>query len=216
MDLYALAQQCAINTHPDTVMAVIRVESAGNPYAIGVNFGGKKLPPAKNAAQAGANARWLINNGYNIDMGLMQVNSANMKRFGLAPEQLFDPCVNIKIGSRILSANYSNAVDVHGHGQKALNAALSAYNTGNFSKGFRNGYVAKYYRGMAINRNVSFDWGLPQGIPDAYLNPYDAPITVEQALKEIEESKPPPKKVVIVEEENPYDSGSSVDFRKGK
>ena len=44
MGLDAIITQCAVNTHPDTVKAIIRVESNGNPLAIGVNFGGNRSP----------------------------------------------------------------------------------------------------------------------------------------------------------------------------
>ena len=45
----------------------------------------------------------------------------------------------------ILTADYAEAARRQGEGQPALRAALSAYNTGDFSRGFRNGYVARYY-----------------------------------------------------------------------
>lgn len=150
--LDALIAQCAYNTHPDTVKAIIQVESAGNPYAIGVNFGGRNGHKPNNATEAALVARNLIANGKNIDMGLMQINSANMRRLGLSTEAMFDPCTNIRIGTKILSTNYVQAVDIYGPGENALRAALSAYNTGSMVKGFRNGYVAKYYKGNSAAR----------------------------------------------------------------
>lgn len=151
--LDALIAQCAYNTHPDTVRAIIQVESAGNPYAIGVNFGGSNNKRPTNASEAGQIARKLIAKGKNIDMGLMQINSSSMRRFGLSPEAMFDPCTNIRVGTKILSINYSQAVEIYGPGENALRAALSAYNTGNMVKGFRNGYVAKYYKGGNITKS---------------------------------------------------------------
>jgi type IV secretion system protein VirB1 len=58
---------------------------------------------------------------------------------------VLDPCTNISSGAAILAANYAEAAQSRGAGQGALQAALSAYNTGNFYRGFANGYVAKYY-----------------------------------------------------------------------
>ena len=52
---------------------------------------------------------------------------------------------NIRAGASILTADYLAAVQTWPDPQTALRAALSAYNTGSFSKGFFNGYVAKYY-----------------------------------------------------------------------
>ena len=74
----------------------------------------------------------------------MQINSRNLPRFGVTPEQVMDPCTNIRIGGAILAENYANASRQIEPGQPALWAALSAYNTGNFHTGFENGYVAKY------------------------------------------------------------------------
>ena len=46
---------------------------------------------------------------------------------------------------RFCTADYAEAVHSRGEGQPALKAALSAYNTGDFYRGFANGYVARYY-----------------------------------------------------------------------
>lgn len=195
--LDALIAQCAYNTHPDTVRAIIQVESAGNPYAIGVNFGGSNGRKPNSATEAALVARNLIANGKNIDMGLMQINSANMRRLGLSTEAMFDPCTNIRIGTKILSSNYAQAVDIYGPGENALRAALSAYNTGSMVKGFRNGYVAKYYKG---NGAVKFSKAQEAKIENASLT-----------LR-----APPPEnfKEILVEELDPYGSETSVYSRK--
>ncbi|MBN8648653.1 MAG: lytic transglycosylase domain-containing protein [Caulobacterales bacterium] len=155
MGLDAIIAQCAINTHPETVKAIIRVESNGNPFAIGVNQAGVHLRRANTAADASQIAAEAIGRGINIDMGLMQINSANMRRLGLTTNDLFNPCTNIRVGTQILSINYSNAVQIHGQTETALKAALSAYNTGNMTRGFSNGYVARYYRRTVSTSNAS-------------------------------------------------------------
>lgn len=53
-------------------------------------------------------------------------------------------CTNIAAGGAILAADYGRAVQRYGEGQPALQAALSAYNTGTFDHGFINGYLARY------------------------------------------------------------------------
>ena len=80
----------------------------------------------------------------------MQVNSRNLQALGIAVFQAFDPCTNIRAGATILSADYADASRLRGPGQAALQAALSAYNTGDFYRGFENGYVARYYGGSAF------------------------------------------------------------------
>lgn len=141
-----LIAACSVNTHADTVRAVISVESKGNPLAIGVN-GPLRLRRATSEADAAQLTRYAIAQGYSVDMGLMQVNSNNLAKVGLTPETVFDACNNIRAGTMILSGNYSRAIAYHGEGQTALRASLSAYNTGSMTRGFRNGYVAKYYAG---------------------------------------------------------------------
>lgn len=174
---------CSVNTHADTVRAVISVESRGNPLAIGVN-GPLKLRKARDAADAAQLARYAISMGYSVDMGLMQVNSRNLAKVGLTPETVFEPCNNIRAGTMILSGNYSRAIVQHGEGQAALRASLSAYNTGSMTRGFRNGYVARYYAGSPI-AEVSLATGASASGP-----------------------------VRTIEVADPYDTGSSVYVRK--
>jgi type IV secretion system protein VirB1 len=98
------------------------------------------------ADEAAALARRYIAQGYSIDLGLMQVNSRNLAQLGYTIEQVLDdPCTNIRAGAAVLTADYAAAVQTHGEGQAALQAALSAYNTGDFYRGFANGYVDRYY-----------------------------------------------------------------------
>lgn len=142
MDLPALYQQCGPSVHPDTIAAIVRVESGGNPLAINVNNGVLPRKP-RDAQDAAALASALIQSGYSVDLGLMQINSRNLGRLGLTPAQAFDLCANVAAGTRILTENYTLASQSIGDSQQALRAALSAYNTGNFRRGFQNGYVAK-------------------------------------------------------------------------
>ena len=140
----ALILACAPDVAPQTVQEVIRVESRGNPLAININ-GATLARPAIDIADAVKLATSAMAAGYTVDLGLMQVNSANLPTLGYTVEQMFDPCTNLKAGAAILTANYGRAVERHGPGQEALKAALSAYNTGSFERGFHNGYVARYY-----------------------------------------------------------------------
>lgn len=143
----ALIQKCAPQVAPETVAAVIRTESGGNPLAININYRRTRLARrASSMTEAIGWAKWLIQHGYNIDMGLMQVNSRQLQRLKLSVDHIFDPCTNISAGSRILTENYLKARDKYGHGQNALFASLSAYNTGHFQRGIKNGYVSRVVR----------------------------------------------------------------------
>jgi type IV secretion system protein VirB1 len=138
---------CAPNVAPHTVQEIIRVESNGNPIAVNVNtrngakFKHKKITTKKEAISVSKAA---IAAGHTVDMGYMQVNSANLKGLGYTVADMFDPCKNLKAGAHILTTAYSDALPRHSNEQAALRAALSRYNTGSFGKGFRNGYVARY------------------------------------------------------------------------
>ena len=136
---------CAPNVAPVTVEAVISVESGGNPLAMHVNDMREQPPSPRDAQEAAQIAARFIARGYSVDLGLMQVNSRNLAALGVTIEQVLDPCSNIRIGATILTADYAEAAHSRGEGQPALKAALSAYNTGDFYRGFANGYVARYY-----------------------------------------------------------------------
>jgi type IV secretion system protein VirB1 len=141
---------CAVNVAPVTLEAIIQVESGGDPLALNVNRLVGPQPHPATLADAVTLARGYIARGYSVDLGLMQVNSRNLAALGTTIEQVLDPCTNISSGAAILAANYAEAVQSRGEGQGALQAALSAYNTGNFYRGFANGYVAKYYGRDAV------------------------------------------------------------------
>jgi type IV secretion system protein VirB1 len=145
MPSFDIMHQCAPNVAPETIAAIIRVESGGNAFALGVNGPVNRLARPQNAPEAIRQARYYMSLGYSVDLGLMQINSNNLAGLGYSVEEILDPCNNLRAGSRILSRGYAGAVKRYGQGQDALKAALSAYNTGNYERGFQNGYVAKYY-----------------------------------------------------------------------
>lgn len=140
---------CAPNVAPQTIQQIIHVESRGDELAININ--GAKLPrKPTDAADAAKIAREYIGKGYSVDLGLMQVNSRNLASLGYTVEDMFEPCKNIAAGGRILTAFYTSARPKYRDDQSALRAALSAYNTGNFEKGFTNGYLARYGDGAPV------------------------------------------------------------------
>lgn len=166
----ALISACVPFVAPATVAAVIQVESSGQLYALGINDDQITLPAALVGTPAVVGvAETLAAEGVSLDIGLMQVNTAHLDRFGVGVRQLFDPCTNLRIGGIILQENYRRASRLAGPGQTALAMALSAYNTGNFEDGFRNGYLARY--GLTDRPRVA-----------AHI--YTAPMTVPHTNKE--------------------------------
>ncbi|WP_284948022.1 lytic transglycosylase domain-containing protein [Acidisoma cladoniae] len=144
-DPEAALMACGSSVDPSTLRAIMRVESGAQVYAINVNGAPYQPSLASTPADATAEAQAWIARGYSVDLGLMQVNSRNLQSLGFTVAQMFDPCTNIQAGASILTADYLSASAARTNPQDALKAALSAYNTGNFERGFYNGYVAKYY-----------------------------------------------------------------------
>lgn len=92
----AMASQCALKVHPDTIEAIIRQESAYHPYALSINH------PATEAQRQGypdglyqlaqqprtrreaiAWAKWLLRHGHTVSIGLMQVNTEVAPALGI-------------------------------------------------------------------------------------------------------------------------------------
>lgn len=131
-----LIQECATGVAPSTMAAIIKVESAGNPWAIGDNTArGRVTPTPRNAQEAAAKALELLKLGHSLDLGLAQINSNNLRAYGVSVKDVFEPCTNIKVGSKILSSFYAKSVQKYGPGDVSLFHALSAYNTGSFYRG---------------------------------------------------------------------------------
>ncbi|RKF48970.1 lytic transglycosylase domain-containing protein [Paraburkholderia fungorum] len=149
-----LAQQCAPVVAPATMAAVVQVESGFNPYAIGVVHGRLQRQPVT-LDEAVATTRALDAAGWNYSAGLAQVNRSNWIRFGLTPETVFDPCRNLATGAAILQECFERAKEArarvhdrahepaHAQTQDTLRAGLSCYASGDFSTGFRTGYVQR-------------------------------------------------------------------------
>ena len=193
--LLALASQCAPTVAPETVLAIIQTESNGEPFALNVN-GGRQPARQNNAADAAATARRYVAAGYSVDLGLGQVNSRNMRWLGLTWKTVFDPCTNVAALARVLTTNY-NTVSARHDPQTALRVALSMYNTGSQTRGFRNGYVAKVERNAGFVQNAASDPGLIVGAAAASPVDQRALLLAENALPDPspvqERPAPPPK-----------------------
>lgn len=121
---------------------VVRVESSFNPYAIGV-VGARLARQPRSLDEAVATASRLERDGYNFSLGLAQVNRHNLAAQGLSSyQEAFAACPNLAAGSRILA-------DCHARAGGDWDKAFSCYYSGNFVRGFRDGYVQKVRRSMA-------------------------------------------------------------------
>jgi type IV secretion system protein VirB1 len=149
-----LAQSCAPSVPVSTLEAIARTESALYPYALSINrphqlahrlgwnrgtITLERQPASREEAVAWT--KWLLAQGITVSIGLLQVNSEHAALLHLTPEQLFDPCNNLRSGAALLSATYAATARIYGEGIAALNSALSYYNTGSPTAGLTNGYV---------------------------------------------------------------------------
>ncbi|EKU31451.1 MULTISPECIES: lytic transglycosylase domain-containing protein [Alcaligenes] len=138
-----LAATCAPNIHETTLSALVRHESKAQVYAIGINKGKRLDKQPTDYEQAAPIANDLIDRGIDFDAGLGQINVRNWSWLGLTTETVFDPCTNLKAAQTVLTDCYRRALRQSADEQQALRSALSCYNTGNFERGFSNGYVGK-------------------------------------------------------------------------
>lgn len=150
-EIALLAASCAPDIHPVTLTAIVRHESSGNPFAIGVNRGERLSRQPQTRAAAIRTVQDLIDKGIDFDAGLGQINVRNWSWLGLTPETVFDPCTNLRASQTVLKDCYERATQRFDPGQPALQAALSCYNTGNFERGFRNGYVSKVLTSAGVS-----------------------------------------------------------------
>jgi type IV secretion system protein VirB1 len=154
----SLAGRCAPGAPSDTLLAIANTESALYPNAISMNRPNAAARRAgytdgqlvltrqpKDRKEAMYWLQWLASHRYTVSIGLMQVNSEMAPKFHVKPDELLEPCTNLRIGAAILISVYTDLAREIGEGFSALDAALSFYNTGNLVAGFRNGYVANVY-----------------------------------------------------------------------
>jgi type IV secretion system protein VirB1 len=163
--------QCTQGVSLVTMQQIIRVESGGNPFAIGVVGGHLERQP-KTLSEAVATVRSLEQNGFNYSIGISQVNRIHFARLGWkeAIENGFDVCTNLKAGAGIYRDCYNGALragyrhDGNAAGNSgsrigdrfdadssavgsavgsATRASLSCYYSGNFVTGEKLGYVSK-------------------------------------------------------------------------
>lgn len=128
-DFDALAQACAPAVDIITVRAIVRQESGGNRFAIGVVDGVLMRQPAS-WAEAVVTARKLVDDGRNFSVGLTQINRMNFHRLGLTVETALDPCENLRAMQRVLHECWSRARTSQA---APVRAALSCYYSGSLA-----------------------------------------------------------------------------------
>lgn len=160
-NLHALIKTCApeIKAESKVAFGIVKTESSGNPYAIGINTKGVKLKRQPTSLlEAMEVSTWLAKNRYNFDAGIAQINSVNINKFvegdiNFRMQKVFNPCDNLKLAEKIYNSCFSMTGTMVG--------ALSCYNTGNATRGIKNGYVAKVLANIPDLLEVRGEASLP-------------------------------------------------------
>lgn len=138
-------------------LAAIAVhESGGDPLIIGVNPDSERYLPASvvrpsTTGEAIAAARALLAQGRSIDVGLMQINSAQLSHHGLSVEDAFDGCRSMSAGADHFAADV----------RAVWNLAHRRYNTGSIERGER--YAAEVEQVLARVRSGIGPLPMPTG-----------------------------------------------------
>ncbi|OHV79315.1 type IV secretion system lytic transglycosylase VirB1 [Ensifer sp. LCM 4579] len=136
-----LARECSPWVSPSTLAAIAKVESDFEPLSAHDNTTGETLH-WKDPMEATQSVKERLKAGHSIDVGLMQINSTNFSALGLTPENAFQPCISLSAAGTLLESRYAGGKTAAAE-QRALRRAISAYNTGDLTRGFANGYVRK-------------------------------------------------------------------------
>jgi type IV secretion system protein VirB1 len=155
LTLAALLTHCAPTVAPSTMTAIVQVESGGDPLAIGDNTTRRSYHP-RNRSSAEALGRRLLQEGHLLDLGIAQIDSMNLPGFGVTVRTIFDPCVNLSVGARMLSGDYAVAHQRYRDSQIALRHAIAMYNTGQLNAG--EGYVRRVLAAAGIQEKHPRDW----------------------------------------------------------
>lgn len=134
--LAALFLQCAPQVAPETLNAIVSVESARKPYVV-ANVTDKTSHYFDEKDKAVSFLNYLDQNNKKYSAGIMQIYSANFKALNLNNYNVFDPCTNIRAGAVILKQCWDKAKSDNSDEQKALRDMASCYYSGNFTRGYK-------------------------------------------------------------------------------
>lgn len=153
-EFLALAHNCAPHVSPVIMEGIATTESALHPYALSINYPATKarqngyagkvimVRQPRNKSAAIHWAKWYLSKGYTVSVGLVQVNVEMAHKLGIPQMALFEPCINLAAGAKILSEDYAAALR-DGYG---LMQAFSLYNSGSSTYGVDSGYASTVVR----------------------------------------------------------------------
>ena len=117
LDLFE-APALELGVSRELTVAIAGVESGFSPWVLNIEGQPFRFDSKEKALEKAGEA-WAA--GRSFDLGLMQVNSQWLRRFGISPEAALDPLANVYFGSWILKQE----IDRHGD----IRAAIGAYHS---------------------------------------------------------------------------------------
>ena len=158
-----LGRSCVPQAPIRTLEAIVHTESGGNPYALAIDtphallkkwhLSAGTLHLARQPRDKREALDWMNyfeRFGISVDIGLMQVSTAEAHRRGLETSTLLDPCTNLQVGWTILENFYRIEAKRYGPGQTALAHSISRYNTGDSQRGIDNGYFGRVLASLRL------------------------------------------------------------------
>ena len=143
-----LAVDHAPSVAPETLVAFAKAESGLDPLAVHDNTENRTYR-STTVADAVALATSLLRRGHSVDLGLLQINDANLARTGLTVATAFGPGRSIAAGAQIMVAAYRQCQPGRSE-PDALRCMASVYNTSREQAGILNGYAARVWKAADV------------------------------------------------------------------
>jgi len=149
LSVSVLIEQCAPQVAPILMEALVRAESAWQPFAIGMDKAHGTVKQPASLAEAVATAKELAAAGRKFSVGLAQIHMTNVSLYGMDWEQAFDACQNLAVGQKILWNFYHRASASGYTGVSAIWAALRGYNSGSVDRAVGDEYANRIFAYMS-------------------------------------------------------------------
>ncbi len=146
MDVLAAVLACSLHADDGLVRAIVESASQGNAFAVvdrAPEVEPEQAPAPHSEEEALARSAQIVARGGTPLFGLMQIPKAWSEMYGRSTRELFDPCVNVSIGTAMLSwFDRDCRQGPRARRPKAKTARAAAWDTG--AVGRRGCVLAKY------------------------------------------------------------------------
>lgn len=189
MDLVTTILACSLYNDNSIINAMIKVGSQGKPLTISVANEPPKTFTAANQAIQYANHQ--IQQGYEVDIGLMQIPSRWLSETHTTVSQLLAPCKNLVVASKILNRAMDQCVALQSSNPN-LNlqaCALSVYISGNPQEGLDYANQVLSYANQNTFNDVYAQAKAKN--PKAFTD-YTVKVPAANSVKKITETSSPP------------------------